>query len=193
MSLLAAQPGHAALMNCPASFVTDGTAIVTHSGSTDTAASACQYLDPPDQSNVANLANINAAGFFGFSDWMDNGQTQTGGGGLSGTWSIANVDFALFDYMITYKDGSETNLISFLLNEEVSSGDWTTPFLDPPFNITNNDNFKSVSHFSIVKRENFIPPPPPFTIPEPASLSLFGIGLLGLGFMGYRRRRDTRA
>jgi len=33
------------------------------------------------------------------------------------------------------------------------------------------------------------PPPPGITIPEPSSLALFGVGLLGLGMM--RRRRQT--
>jgi hypothetical protein len=32
------------------------------------------------------------------------------------------------------------------------------------------------------------PPPPPGSVPEPATLSLFGLSLLGLGFATRRRK-----
>ena len=46
----------AGLLDCPPEFTADGTAKV-HDGGGDpveTAASACQFLDPPDNNNVAN-------------------------------------------------------------------------------------------------------------------------------------------
>src|SRR3546814_178511 len=110
----------AALITCPASFTADGTAKV-HDGTADknTAASDCQYDDETGTSDVASITNINESAFFGFSDWEDNGQTQIDPPvDSSGTWSIDDVDFDAFDYIMVFKDGEGTSLIAFLFNEE---------------------------------------------------------------------------
>src|SRR5687768_4426388 len=95
----------AALIDCPASFIQTGTAKV-HDGTAtvNTAASACQYLVPPDNSTVANEANVNAAQFFGPEDWTITSVNQLApGNGSTGTWTIPLVDlnFSTYDYMIT--------------------------------------------------------------------------------------------
>jgi PEP-CTERM motif-containing protein len=175
-----APPSSAMLLNCPAGFTAGVTAKVENAAGTTSAANGCQYLDPPDQSNVANLTNINTAGFFGHSDWQSNGQTQLSGAGsigLTGTWSIANANFAAFDYIMVFKDGSDTNLVAFAFNELYSSGLWSSPFENPPFTNLKDDQVKAVSHLSIFKRGG------EQRVSEPGVLLLFGLGLLTLGFL----------
>jgi PEP-CTERM motif-containing protein len=136
---------------------------------------ACQYLDPPDNSNVANVTNVNAAGFFGFSDWSGvDGWLQTdGGAGSSGSWDIGSLTAGL-TYMITFKDGADTNLISFIIT--AAAGNWTTPFTEPPFDFSGGSVVHNVSHFSIFSRGT------PTDVPEPATLLMLSLGLLSLGF-----------
>ena len=110
MAIGFAGQGHAALVSCPGSFTADGTAKVEAGGAAKLiAVSDCQYLTPANPSNVASITNINTAGFFGFSDWMSNGQTQIDTNNQSlGTWSISNVNFVSNDYIIVFKDGRNT-------------------------------------------------------------------------------------
>jgi hypothetical protein len=176
-----AATSHAALLNCPGSFTTSPTAKVENWTGTTTAVNGCQYLDPPDQRNVAGLVSVNAAGFFGHSDWQSNGQTQLDGWGSTGKlglWWIANVDFAAFDYMIVFKDGRDTNLIAFAFNELFSFGIWSSPFQNPPFESLTQT--KGVSHLSIFRRGG------EHQVSEPGILLLLGLGLLALGFFSRR-------
>ncbi|MES2758928.1 MAG: PEP-CTERM sorting domain-containing protein [Pseudomonadota bacterium] len=172
---------HAALMNCPASFVTNPTAKVENAGGTATAVSACQYLTPADPSNVASISNINAAGFFGSTNWTLNpGNLQVDPtNDQAGTWAITAANFLLNDYIIVFKDGQDTNLVAFLFNEQFMNGTWTTPFTNPPFDVNNP---KDVSHYTIAQRLGESPCTVncgPQEVPEPSNVALFGIGILG--------------
>lgn len=168
---------HAALVACGATGTVDLTPRVQ-------TATDCQYLTPADPSNVASLTNINAAGFFGFSDWVLNGgQEQVDANEtLSGSWTIAGWDPATYDYMIVFKDGQGTNLTGFLFGESAGSGTWQTPFLNPPFSFAGAPNGREVSHYTIVQRGGGTP------IPTPAGLAIFGVALAGLG-LALRRRQ----
>jgi hypothetical protein len=131
------------------------------------------------------VANVNAAQFFAHNDWESGGVLQADANAASGTWAIPAgfLNFALYDYMITFKDGDGTNLISFLLNEEFSSGGWNTPFTEPPFNFGGSSTAHNVSHFSIFRRLSG----DDITIPEPAALLLMGIGLAAAASRTRRR------
>jgi len=174
-------PASAALVTCPASFIADGTAKVFNGG--NSAVSGCQILTPPSPSNVGNIANINAAGFFGYSDWVSNSQTQIDSNASSGSWTINGVDFAAYDYIIVFKSGQGTNLTAFLFNEEFASGNWSTPFTDPPFDFPGAATKRDVSHYTIAKRYN----PTTTEVPEPAMIGLRGLGRVGLSVA--RRRK----
>jgi hypothetical protein len=192
LTSLAVLPGiaQADFISCPTSFIADGTAKV-HDGSGApllTAVNDCQYITPPDENNVASEGNLQ--GFFGFNDWdvWDNSVLQVNANASSGTWVIPDVDFAAFDYMITFKSGAETNLVSFLFNELFASGGWDTPFTEPPFEFAGAVTSRNVSHYTISRREDGDGGGPPALIPEPGTLALLGLGMLSLGLVATRSK-----
>lgn len=195
-----AGPSAASVISCEDAsaqgFTTDGTAKV-HDGSNErlTAASGCQIATPITGTTpplTADPGDVNEVGFFGISDWvvevekveLPDPDTQPGNG-QSGTWAITDANFTDFFYMITFKDGGSTNLVSFLFNGLFDEGGWNTPFTNPPFSAS-GEGSRDVSHYTIFASEKELPPKPPQVIPEPAPVALFGAGLLALVWI--RRR-----
>ena len=92
-----------------------------------------------------------------------------------GTWSINSDTFDDYDVMAVFKDGNSTNLVAFEVSGSFFSGDWTTPFTDPPFDLPGMSTSKDVSHISFYVREGG---GPPVGVPEPG---VFGLMALALG------------
>ncbi|MDD2871806.1 MAG: PEP-CTERM sorting domain-containing protein [Candidatus Gracilibacteria bacterium] len=140
-----------------------------------------------------DLALINSAGgIFNETDWLFGGKEDyegswentsdlmgllITGNALAGTWSINDVWDAYGDIAFVFKDGRGTSPVAYLLTEGLTSGSFTTPFVDPPFNLPGNSGEHAISHISVYYREGET-----HNVPEPTTpllLLLGGVLLLG--------------
>ncbi len=161
---------------------------------------AIQSQDGPFDSNNNSLSEINSLAMFGFDDWVDlanyewnEGETgelfgpvdiglavtPTSGQANSGTYAFnANVWNIYSDIIIVLKDGGlpggnapSVYWMAYLLDNGNYSGTWTYP------------EGKDTSHLSVYGRVGGD------QIPEPATMLLFGTGLIGLAGISIRRKK----
>ena len=159
----------------------------------------CTILLPLDGAANDDLALVNTdPGFFCIPDWLFDGKFDNigqldeeefssyfdfTGGVQSGTFTyLGGLDDG--DVMFVFKDGGDVNLVAYMIDLAAISagvpGVYSSPFVEPPFTFPGTGS-RDISHISVYYRMGF-----DFDIPEPGTLGLLGLGLLGFALV--RRR-----
>jgi hypothetical protein len=149
-------------------------------------------VDPP-----ASSYTVNTESFFGINTWAFDGRYENGidsstffnfsGDGQSGGYGFTGADDST-QFMFVLKDGTGTNLVAYLLSTPVASGTntYSTPFTNPPFPLTGNSTSKDISHISVYYVSDS--GGPGNSVPEPGTIAILGLGLLGMGLISRHRK-----
>ncbi|WP_414564254.1 MULTISPECIES: PEP-CTERM sorting domain-containing protein [unclassified Anabaena] len=182
IATLAAAPAHAATFACESSIsgLVSGT-------------SACERSNSATQDFLnTNPMTVNSEEFFDSTNWVFGGKIgeNTGylgtGEGKTGTWNISSVvENTWENIMLVFKSGQGTTLVGYQLEDGVTSGTWSSPFLKSVFGF-NGGNVKDVSHISVYYTVGD-PKPPVTQVPEPATI--LALGLVAGGMAVSRRRK----
>jgi hypothetical protein len=148
---------------------------------------------PPVNGSTVDLLSGTAIVLGATEDWSLVGTTDVGGGAGGPFNSIANgattinLDSAITGrFVIGLKAGNFYAVYAFDIATSVNQLVFNMPITNPPGN-----SDLGLSHASLYTAPSPDGPDTRSIVPEPASMAIFGLGALGMGFIARRRRQTS--